>query len=140
MKYILKLNIMSALYALLLFYLIESLVNFYRIARITGLEMETVDQAIGWGGLGISLLSSALFCYLNVKWLRLRKANFWTVLLWAPYFVLFIYLFAKLFPMANPADHPGPATGLIGLGMLLFYPVYIALLNFFSYVFQGEES
>lgn len=52
MKYILKLNMMSAMYALLIFYLVQSLGNFYRIARLTGWETETVNQAIVWGGLG----------------------------------------------------------------------------------------
>lgn len=39
MKYILKLNMMSAIYALLIFCLVQILGNFYRIARLTGWEI-----------------------------------------------------------------------------------------------------
>lgn len=140
MKYILKLNIMSAMYALLIFYLVQSLGNFYRIARLTNWEMDIVNQAVVWSSLGVSLLLSALFCYLNVRWLGLRKANYWTVLLWIPYFIGFTYVMVTLFPITHPADDPGPAVGLIVLGMLIFYPFYIAILNLFSYVFQRVKS
>lgn len=44
MKYFIKLNSLSVLYAFMLFVVIELLVNIYRISRISGLELDKVNN------------------------------------------------------------------------------------------------
>ncbi|WP_233500632.1 MULTISPECIES: hypothetical protein [Paenibacillus] len=62
------------------------------------------------------------------------------MLLWLPYFLLFVFIFAVLFPMTNGGDDPNPATGLILLGMLVLYPFYIFLINWMSMFTKNPEN
>lgn len=127
-----KLNVVSALYAFVLFIAIELMLNVYRIARVTGWELEIVTKA----GIAIYIIgfifSTALFIIITKKWMEARKAIFWSTLLWVPYFVLFIFMFASLFPVNNPGDEPNPGVGLLIIGALLFYPVYLLFINVFG--------
>ncbi|TFJ90672.1 hypothetical protein [Lentibacillus salicampi] len=127
-----KLNVVSALYAFVLFIAIELMLNVYRIARVTGWELEIVTKA----GIAIYIIgfifSTALFIIITKKWMEARNAIFWSTLLWVPYFVLFIFTFATLFPINNPGDEPNPGVGLLIIGALLFYPVYLLFINVFG--------
>lgn len=132
MKYFLKLNVVSILYALLVFVPLELMLNVYRISRLTNWEIGTVNI---WTGvtLIVEIIGGTILLFLlTKKWLGGRKANFWTVILWVPYFILFIYVFATLFPITYGGDDPNPVTGLLVIGGLMVYPFYILTLNFFG--------
>lgn len=71
-----------------------------------------------------------LLFFLTNNWLSGRKVNYWTVILRLPYFVLFIFIFAILFPITYGGDAPNPVTGLLAIGGLIVYSFYILILNF----------
>ncbi|SFM08253.1 hypothetical protein SAMN04487943_107192 [Gracilibacillus orientalis] len=130
MKYFLKLNVVSILYALLVLVPIELMLNVYRISRLTNWEIDTVN-ILASVILIVEIIGGTIFLFiLTKKWLDGRKANFWTVILWIPYFFLFIYVFASLFPITYGGDVPNPITGLLAIGGLIVYPFYILILNF----------
>ncbi|SES63820.1 hypothetical protein SAMN05216389_101190 [Oceanobacillus limi] len=134
MHYFLKLNVVSMLYAFMVVVPLELMLNVYRISRITNLEIGTVTMLIGIIVVIELIAGTILLLFLSKKWMVGRKANFWTVILWIPYFVLFVYLFASMFPISNEGDLPNPAMGLLALGGLIGYPLYIVTINFLSVV------
>ncbi|WP_145997060.1 hypothetical protein [Halobacillus sp. Marseille-P3879] len=73
-----------------------------------------------------------LFHRLIRRLMENRKASFWSVLLWVPYFLLFVFTFVSLFPITNPSDEPAAATGLIIIFMVCFYPFYLLVLQVFG--------
>ena len=105
------------------------MLNVYRISRLTNWEIGTVNILTGITLIFEIIGGTILILFLTKKWLDGRKANFWTVILWVPYFVLFIYVFASLFPITNGGDTPNPVTGLLAIGGLIVYPFYILILN-----------
>ncbi|RKQ16955.1 hypothetical protein [Ureibacillus endophyticus] len=123
-----KLNMLSALYAIMIFVPLELMLNVYRIARITHLEVGTINVLTGIIIIADIIGGSILLFYLTNEW----QTNYWTALLWFPYFVLFIYFFAKLFPITDGGDSPNPVTGLLGLGGVIVYPFYILVLTGFA--------
>jgi len=130
MNYFFKLNIVSIIYALMVFIPLELILNVYRITRLTNWEFSTVNIITSVTVIIVMVGVTILLHFLTKKWLDGRKAKFWTVLLWVPYFILFIYVFASLFPMTNGGDEPNPVTGLFVMGGLIAYPFYILILNF----------
>lgn len=129
MKFFVKLNIVSALFGFVIFVGIELMLNVYRISRLTGLEVGTVSNAGDIFILVMVILSALLFPMLIRNWLKRRKASYFTVLLWIPYFSLFVYLFRITFPITNPGDDPNPATGLVMIAALFLYPFFLLLVN-----------
>ena len=130
MNYFLKLNVVSILYALMVFVPLELMVNVYRISRLTTWKIGTINILTGITFIFEIIGGTILILFLTRKWLDGRKANLWTVILWVPYFVLFIYVFTSLFPITNGGDTPNPVTGLFVIGGLIVYPFYILILNF----------
>ncbi len=129
MNYFVKLNTLSMLYAFMAVIPLELMLNVYRIARITGWEIGTVNI---WTGiiLIINFLGGTFLLYiLNQKWLDNRKLNFLTAILWLPYFILFVFLFASLIPITNRGDDPNPVTGLLMMGGIMVYPFFILILT-----------
>lgn len=130
MNQLLKINGISIFYAIFLLVPTELMVNVYRISRVTGWAIDTVNT-ITTSTIFVGLiLGTILFYLLTKKWLGRTKWNYITILSWIPYFVLFVYMFASLFPMTNRADDPNPVTGLLIIGMVLLYPIYIFLINY----------
>lgn len=139
MKYFLKLNVVSILYAFIVLIPIQLMGNVYRISRLTTWEIDTVNMLIAAIIIVDVIGGTILLLFLTRKWLGDRKANFWTVILWIPYFVLFTYLIASLFPITYGGDAPNPVTGLIALGGLIVYPVYILILNFLGVTTKNKK-
>ncbi|MGV2940508.1 hypothetical protein AB5I83_13000 [Mesobacillus sp. LC4] len=131
MMYFFRVNAISILYALMVFLPVELMVNVYRINRLTNWRIDTVNLLTGVMILIEITAGSLLLISFTKKWLGRRKANYWTIILWIPYFVLFLYIFASLFPITYGGDDPNPVSGLIIIGGLLAYPLYIFLLNLF---------
>lgn len=130
MKYLLKLNVVSILYALMIFFPLELMLNVYRISRLTNWEIGTVNILTGVTLIVEIIGGTILLFLLSKKWLNGRKGNFWSLIIWLPYFILFIYVFASLFPITYGGDTPNPVTGLIAIVGLIVYPFYILILNF----------
>lgn len=127
-----KLNVISILYAIMVFVPIELMVNVYRISRLTNWDISTVNIFTVATLIVEMIGGTALLVFLTKKWLGGRKANFYTAILWIPYFVLFIYVFASLFPITYGGDDPNPVTGLIVIAGLIIYPFYILILSSFG--------
>jgi len=131
MKFFLKVNVVSIVYAVVLGISIELQLNFYRIWRLTGWEVDIVDGFIGVIHLIGFVLSTIVFAFLISKWLEGKYASFWAVILWFPYLILFVLLFGYLFPITNRGDMPNPASGLIIIGQLILYPIYLVFVTAF---------
>lgn len=127
-----RLNIFSALYALVLFIQIQLMGNIYSIARITNWSSNTVN-IVGIFILIIFIVTSILF-YINTrKYLSKVKSRFLITLLWIPYFAVYTLF---LSPGMVRGEEPPPVLGLIFIVLFLVYPFYIALIN----VISSEEG
>ncbi|MRH44151.1 hypothetical protein GH741_16030 [Aquibacillus halophilus] len=136
--YFLKLNVVSFLYACMVMFPIQLMANEYRISRITDLHIDTVKSFVTLVIPFALLLGTIFLLLLTKKWLRKRKANFWTIILWVPYWVLIISLMTLFFPMAHAADDPGIGIGIIAGGAMIAFPVYILIINLISYVSNNK--
>ncbi|WP_087975131.1 hypothetical protein [Oceanobacillus rekensis] len=140
MKYFFKLNVVSIIYAFMVFVPIELMVNVYRISRLTNWTINTVNILTSVTIIVEIIAGTILLYFLIRKWLDGRKANFWTVILWVPYFVLLVYVFASLFPVTYGGDYPNPVTGLLAIGGLAVYPFYILILNFVGMASDDQRT
>nr|WP_295971424.1 hypothetical protein [uncultured Bacillus sp.] len=138
MNYFVKLNVVSILYALMILVPIELMANVYRISRLTGWNIGDVNTLSSITIVVVFIFDIILLFFLTKKWLKNRKANFWTVILWVPYFVLFAYIIASLFPITYGGDAPNPSTGLLAIGALMVFPIFILIINFID--FTSEEK
>ena len=129
MTYFLRLNIVSFLYALMFFVPLELMLNVYRLARLTNIEIGTINM-LTWLIFFMGMIIGTIVVYqMSKNWLQGRKANNWTILLWIPYFVLLLFLFANLAPFTNEGDMPNPVTGLLAFGGIIVYPIFIFIIN-----------
>src|SRR5699024_4113434 len=133
MRYFLKLNVMSMLYSLIIFVPVQFMGNVYRISRLTNWDIRMVNSLFGMTIIIGMILGTILIYYLTKNWMKIRKANFWTIILWIPYFILFVFIITSLFPVTHGGDAPNPATGLLVIGLLMVFPFYILMINFLSY-------
>lgn len=129
MNYFWKLQTVSMLYAVLAFVPVELMLNVYRISRMMNWDLDTVIMLSTVTSAAAVIGGTFLLYQLTGKWLGRRKANFWTAVLWFPYFVLFLYVFATFFPITYRGDLPAPVSGLVMIGGCIVYPFYIGLLN-----------
>lgn len=142
MNYFLKLNVVSILYALMAVIPLELMLNVYRITRLTGWEIGTVNI---WTVILLfaTLIVGTLFLFrLTEIWLGFRKPNYFTALLWFPYFILFVYIFTVSFPFTYGGDDPNPVTGILMIFGIMIYPFYILILNNLAMMtnVKGEEK
>ena len=129
MKYFLKLNLVSLLYSVNAIIPLELMINVYRFNRLTNWKIGTINTLIGVMMIALMISGTFLLYSLTRKCLNRRKSNFWTTILWVPYFVLLVYLLASLFPIVHGGDTPNPATGFLAIGGLIIYPFYILIVN-----------
>lgn len=141
MRYFLKLNALSAIFAVLPFIMSELLVNVYRINRITGVEIVVINKVstiIGLVCLSFSIVTFALM--IKKRFLPSIKANLFSSITWVPYYWLYVRMFAYQFPMNNPADDANPASGLIIIAGLLLYPFILAGMNAIALFLKSHNS
>lgn len=129
MSYFLKLNVISMLYAFIVFIPFELMLNGYRISRLTEWDLATVNSITNITSLSLFTGGTILIYFLTTKWLEERKVNYVTAILWLPNFVLFVLIFAYVFPITYGGDEPNPVIGLLTIGGALGYPFYILVLN-----------
>jgi hypothetical protein len=131
MKFFIKLNIISALYAIALFIAIELIINVSHISMLTGWEWDNVYIVIAAINVIGLLLSTILFIYLTKKWTISRKYSYLSLLLWVPYFILFFSFFSVVFPI-NVGVTLFPRFSLLIYGSVILYPVYILFINLYA--------
>lgn len=129
MRYFLKLNVVSMLYALIVFIPFELMLNVYRISRLSNWDIGTVNILTNIILIAVFIGGTIRIYFLTQKWLKKRNANLVTAILWLPYFVLFVLIFAFLSPITYGGDDPSPVAGLLAIGGTMGYPFYILLLN-----------
>ncbi|WP_079479003.1 hypothetical protein [Halobacillus salinus] len=129
MKQFIKLNIFSIWNAFVLFLAVEIGVNVHRIGALLRLELDVVMRGITYLYIIGFILFSFLFFQVAKKWMEQKKTYLWSIILWAPYFVLFTYIFVLLFPIKNPGYDPGPGAGIVIVFTIMAYPFYLLLLN-----------
>lgn len=131
MKIFVRLNIVSALYALALFFQFQLMGNIYRIDRITGWPGDTVNLLVAIFSLIVFIISTIVFFFITRKYFNRGKIRFLLTILWVPYFILFCLIASYLFPIPR-AEEPPPVVGLLIIAVLLIYPFYIAYINVIS--------
>ncbi|GIO32678.1 MULTISPECIES: hypothetical protein [Paenibacillus] len=136
MGYLLKLNGMSLLYAFVLFVHIELTMNMYRIERLTG--WADTGKLIDAAQVLIFIGFTVLLFTINKRWTGKQKWRYVTTILWLPYLYVLIYSFAALYPITDPQEVPLPAVGLIALGEMLVFPLYVAAIQLFSRDFAAS--
>jgi hypothetical protein len=140
MKLFIKLNSISALYALALLIAIELIINVSHISELSGWEWDHVYIAIAVINVIGLLLSTLIFISLTKKWKLGRKNSYWTLILWVPYFIVLFYVFTVFVPL-----HSGvmlfPRFSLLIFGSCILFPVYILFINqYASPISMGEEE
>lgn len=126
----LKLNGVSALYAISFLIQVQLMVNVYRIERITGLS-----NIAGYADILIIIvfLFFSILCYFLTKHLFGRKKLKYIIpVLWMPYFWMFNSIFVSLYPITDPGEKPLPAIGIVIMGHYIFSTFVIILINIFS--------
>lgn len=140
MNFFLKLNVISAIFAFVLFISFELQVNIYRISRIMRWEVLKTNNVIIIIHFVGFIVSIFLFYILISKWLDGKKARYWTIILWFPYLIIFIMIFSILFPMTDPGDDPAPVSGLIIMAQLVSYPIYLLFINYMANLESVEKD
>ena len=124
-----RLNIFSALYALVLFIQVQLIGNIYRIARITNWSINSVNMLVAIVNLIVFIISSIVFYLITRKYLSKGKLRFLLTLLWIPYCAIYTLF---LSPTMVRGEEPPPVLGLIFIVVFLIYPCYIAFINVIS--------
>lgn len=88
----------------------------------------------------ISIFNIYFIAYILIsKWIKIRKSNYWSILLWVPYFIILISFFAEYFPITNRGEIPPPIVGLIVIGLIILYPVFLILIITSSHSFISNN-
>lgn len=128
----LKLNIISILYALLLFISVEFMMNVVSIGNLTS-EQATIVNTMTIITFLVVVFGAGLTLIFPIrKWFSNQKIKFWTAVLWMPYFALFVFAFTQSFPLINGPLPENPVILWVLAGTILFYPLYILIVNYFS--------
>lgn len=139
MKFFIKLNTISALYALALYIAIELIINVSHISSLYGWKWEHVYIVIAVVNVIGLLLFTIVFISLTKKWMIGRKNSYWSLILWLPYFILLFYFFTIFFPL-NTGITIFPRYNLLIFGSALLFPVYILFINVYASPLPTDES
>ncbi|QFF99189.1 hypothetical protein PB01_10295 [Psychrobacillus glaciei] len=86
------------------------------------------------------LLLTILVYMFDKKWMQDKKSKYWSSILWLPYLIIFLFIFATLFPITYRGDVPSPASGLIIFGQLIIYPFYLSCIYFIRSAIEGATE
>jgi len=131
-KWFVKLNLMSAFFAIPFLLSIELMVNVYRISRVTGWDIDRVNKITNIYQMAGFVVTTLFFLFLVNRWMEGRTARYVSILLSILYLFMFIYIIKKGFPITFQGDKANPVSGLIILGEFLLFPLYIAVINVFG--------
>lgn len=128
----LKLNNISCMYALLLFIELQLMGNVNRLSRTTGLDFVFTNRLVSIFNIIFFVLGTAFFVFYTNKHFKESKLNYFTAILWLPYFAIFVFVFTTIWPNVNPAEMVPPVHGLLAIGAMVIYPFYITFINLLS--------
>ncbi|MCP3032313.1 hypothetical protein LF817_13275 [Halobacillus sp. A1] len=129
MNIFLKINLFSILNAFVLFLAVELGLNVYEISDLFSLNQDVVMKLVTvLYIIGFIIFSFLLFKVVK-KWMDKRKSSFWSIILWLPYFILFNFIFANLFPVNYPGHEPGAGAGFAMMFAVFIYPFYLLIIN-----------
>jgi len=131
MKFFIKINTISALYALALVIAIELIINVTHISSLTGWSWDNIYILVAVINVLGLLLSTLLFIYLTKKWHLGGKNSYWSLILWVPYFILLLYCFTVLVPLSSGVTL-FPRFSLLIFGSSILFPVYILFINVYA--------
>ena len=135
-----KLNSISALYALALFIAIELIINVSHISESYGWAWDHVYIVIAIINVIGLLLATLIFINLTKRWKLGSKNSYWTLILWVPYFIVLLYFFT-VFTSLNAGVILFPRFSLLIFGSCILFPVYIFFINqYASPLSMGEEE
>ncbi|WP_419955068.1 hypothetical protein ACN6MT_05710 [Neobacillus niacini] len=138
MKFFIKLNTISALYALALFIAIELIINVSHISQLYGFAWDHVYIVIAVINVIGLLLSTLIFFNLTKKWMLGSKHHYWQLILWVPYFIVLFYFFTVFVPL-NTGVTLFPRFSLLIFGSSLLFPVYILFINVIASPVSTDE-
>ncbi|MBB3110106.1 hypothetical protein FHS18_002173 [Paenibacillus phyllosphaerae] len=138
--YWLRLNLASCFYGGLFFVVMELMLNSYRINRVMGIELDVVMNGITWFSIASYVMLTILSPILLKRLLGRRGANYLSTVLWVPYFIGMIAWFRDRFPITNAYDDPAPVLGLVLIGAMSLYPVYLAAIQFMAHELADRGS
>ncbi|WP_146825019.1 hypothetical protein [Alicyclobacillus suci] len=127
MKRLFKVNIVSAVYGFLFFIAFELIANGYRISRLGAWDGRNVFHLIYLFDFIVLPLLLAIFLYAKNKF---KYSSYWSIILWAPYTVIFMISFGQIFPLTYRGDSTGPGFGFIMALLFVFYIAYMFIMNF----------
>jgi hypothetical protein len=139
MSFFIRLNTISALYALALFIAIELIINVSHISELTGWEWDHVYIVIAVINVIGLLLATLIFINLTKKWLLGSKKSYCTLILWVPYFIFLFYFFTVFVPL-NSGLVLFPRFSLLIFGSGLLFPVYILFIHVFATPISTDEG
>lgn len=135
-----KVNLISALYALIFVVITEGMTNIGRIQAMTGYSFAATERLVSWGTLIVAVVLVCGCIYLVHKWMKARPSVFWSVLLWFPYAIALVAGFGWLFPNPNPVDSDNYGAGLLILGLLVVYPFLVGLTILIGVAWPSRSS
>lgn len=132
MRYFVKMNVFALLVSIPLVIFAQIEVNVYRIASVTGTELDTVVKA-PWIAFWIAAVLGLIFFPFHIrKNLGRYNRDGWLLILWIPYFFLVSSTIGRLLPVMQPGEDPGPGAGMLLLFVMFFYPVYVLMTLMFA--------
>ncbi|ACL20869.1 hypothetical protein Dhaf_2846 [Desulfitobacterium hafniense DCB-2] len=126
MLLIIKINFFAFLYALLLFIETELLLNSYRLHRMLSWFNVKTNVLLGCV---IFIVLTIIFYSITTKYLDTGKFRYFLTVLWIPYYIILVLLFAHLVPITYPGDEPLGGVAFIILGMFFIFPLYVAAIT-----------
>ncbi|BCN30151.1 hypothetical protein bsdtb5_14460 [Anaeromicropila herbilytica] len=129
MKNVMKLNMIAFFYGLILFIQTELALNVYRLERIFKWFTYRFDSIL----IIVIFFISTIIFYVISKKLCIGKIRYSLSILWIPYYIVLIFLFAYLFPITYPGDKPADILGIVLLGIYFIYSFYIHMINMVSF-------
>ncbi|WP_245280988.1 hypothetical protein [Desulfitobacterium hafniense] len=70
-----------------------------------------------------------IFYSITTKYLDTGKFRYFLTVLWIPYYIILVLLFAHLVPITYPGDEPLGGVAFIILGMFFIFPLYVAAIT-----------
>ncbi|MED4953916.1 hypothetical protein ABEO75_09870 [Paenibacillus macerans] len=141
-KNLVKINIMSFGFAVMLSFPIQLLANIYRIGRVFGWDLSLVNQVVYSLIFIMFILFTIVFVILTRKYFaeNSTKLRFISMVLWFPYFVLINFAFSSLVPIVDRGELPTPVVGLLSLGAMIIHPIYIFVINLLALLKLDNEK
>jgi hypothetical protein len=132
---IIRVNILSSLYATLAALYLELSLNILRLQQwISNVNLTT-----------ITIIAAIILVILWYPFVKLTNhyisgcIKYWSVILWVPYTVLFVKILTLLTPIKDPQYIPSPGLFFYLIPKLIVLCVYIFSINFFSPFFTKQQ-